>query len=59
MAKTLKVVCVQTVNGEKHYVVQNLEGNETPENSMDFDGDEIRRKMKKEASKPLRLLRAE
>jgi hypothetical protein len=59
VAKTLKVVCVQTVNDEKHYVVQSLEGNETPENSMDFDDDEIRRKMKKEASKPLLLLRAE
>jgi hypothetical protein len=59
MAKNLKVVCVQTINGEKHYVVQNLEGNENLDGSIDFDEAEVRRNMKKEASKPLLLLRAE
>jgi hypothetical protein len=59
MVKNLKVVCVQTINGEKHYVVQNLEGNENLDGSIDFDEAEVRRNMKKEASKPLLLLRAE
>ena len=59
MVKNLKVVCVKTINGEKHYIVESLEGNESPENGMDFDKDKIRRNMKEEASKPLLLLRAE
>jgi hypothetical protein len=59
MAKNLKVVCVQTINGEKHYVVQSLEGNENRDNSIGFDEAKVRRKMKKEASEPLLLLRAE
>jgi len=59
MVKNLKVVCVQTINGEKHYVVESLEGNENPENSIDFDEAKVRRNMKKEASKRLLLLRAE
>lgn len=59
MVKNLKVVCVQTINGEKHYIVQSLEGNENPVDSKDFDEAKIRRTMKKEASKPLLLLRAE
>lgn len=59
MTKNLRLVCIQTVNGEKHYVVRSLESNENPENSMDFSEDKVRRKMKKEASKPLFLLRAE
>jgi hypothetical protein len=59
MVKNLKVVCVQTINGEKHYVVESLEGNENPENSVDFDEARVKRNMKKEASKRLLLLRAE
>ena len=59
MVKNLKVVCVQTINGENHYVVQSLEANENPEGSIDFDEAKVRRDMKKEASKPLLLLRAE
>ncbi len=59
MAKKLRVVCVQSVNGEKHYVVHSLEGNENPANSIDFDEAKIRMITKKEASKPLLLLRAE
>jgi hypothetical protein len=59
MVKNLKVIRVQTINGEKHYVVQSLEGNENPDNSIDFDEAKVRRNMKKEASKLLLLLRAE
>ena len=59
MVKNLKVVCVQTINGEKHYVVESLESDENPENSVDFDEAKVRRNMKKEASKRLLLLRAE
>jgi hypothetical protein len=59
MVMNLKVVRVHTVNGEKHYVVQNLEDNENLGDSIDFDDAKIRRTMRKEASKPLLLLRAE
>lgn len=59
MAKNLKVVCVQTISGEKHYIIQSLEGNENPANCKDFDEAEVKETMKKEASKPLLLLRAE
>lgn len=59
MVKNLKVICVQTINGEKHYVVESLEDNENTDNSVDFDEAKVRRNMKKEASKPLLLFRAE
>ena len=58
MVKNLEEVCVQTINGEKHYVVRSLKGNENPDNCIDFDDAEVRKNMKKEASKPLLLLRA-
>ena len=59
MVRNLKVVCVQTIDGENHYVVQSLEGNENPDGSIDFDEAKVRSDMKKEAAKPLLLLRAE
>jgi hypothetical protein len=59
MVKNLKVIRVQTFNGEKHYVVHSLKSNENPANSEGFDEAKIRRTMKKEASRPLLLLRAE
>jgi hypothetical protein len=59
LVKTLRVVCVQIINGEKHYVIQSLEGKENPAGSEDFDEAKIRMITKKEASKPLLLLRAE
>jgi len=59
MVKRLNVICVQTVNGERHYIVRTLDSNENPANSKDFDEAKIRRTMKEEASRPLLLLRAE
>ncbi|HUW49177.1 MAG TPA: hypothetical protein VMW36_10585 [Patescibacteria group bacterium] len=59
MVKSLRVVGVRTIDGEKHYVVQSLEGNENPDNCKDFDEAKIKRIMKKEASEPLLLLRSE
>jgi hypothetical protein len=59
MVRNLKVISIETVNGEKHYVVRTLKRNENPVNSEDFDGANIRRTMKKEASEPLLLLREE
>jgi hypothetical protein len=59
MVKNAKVIRVQTINGEKHYVVHNLKSNESPANSEDFDEVKIRRTMKKEASRPVLLLREE
>jgi hypothetical protein len=59
MVKNLKIIRVQTINGEKHFLVRSLEGNENLSSSEDFDEAKIRRTMKKEASRPLLLLRAE
>jgi hypothetical protein len=59
MVRNLKVVYVQTIDGENHYVVQSLEANENTDGSIDFDEAKVRRDMKKEAAKPLLLLRAE
>jgi hypothetical protein len=59
MVRNLKVINIDTVNGEQHYLVRSLKRNENPDNGEDFDGADIRRTMKKEASKPLLLLRAE
>ena len=59
MVRNLKVISIQTVNGEKHYVVRSLKRNENPVNGEDFNGADIRITMKEEASKPLLLLRAE
>jgi hypothetical protein len=59
MVKRLKVTCVQTINGEKHYIVQSPESNEKSVGIEDFDEAKIRRTMKEEASRPLLLLRAE
>ena len=59
MVKNLKVLCVKTINGEKHYVVRSLKGNESFAESEDFDEAKIRRIMRKEASRPLLLVRAE
>jgi hypothetical protein len=53
------VVCVQTINGEKHFVVHSFEDTENTAGSDDLDEAKIRMITKKEASKPLLLLRAE
>jgi hypothetical protein len=59
VVKNLRVSFIRSVNGEKHYAVQNLEGNENPVNSAVLDEAEIKLITRKEASKPLLLLRAE
>jgi hypothetical protein len=59
MVKRLKVICVQTINGEKHYIVQSPENHANSVTSEDFDEAKIRKEMKEEASRPLLLLRAE
>jgi hypothetical protein len=59
VVKNLKVIGVRNINGEKHYVVQSLEDDENPVNFKDFDEARMKRIMKKEASKPLLLLREE
>lgn len=59
MVKNLKVIRVRTINGEKHYVVQSLAGDEDLVDCKDFDDARMKRVMKKEASKPLLLLREE
>ena len=53
------MICVQIINGEKHYIIKAPGRNENPANSKDFDKSKIRRAMKKEASKPLLLSREE
>jgi len=55
----LKIIRIQTVNGEKHYIVRSLKKNENPVNGEDFDDADIRGTMKEEASRPLLLVRAD
>ena len=59
MTKKSRVVRKQSSNGEVHFIVDESMCDETEENARDFDDAEIRKIMKKEASKPLLLLRAE
>jgi hypothetical protein len=59
VVRGLRVVDVRTINGEKHYVVQSLDCDGNPAKCKDFDEAEVKRIMKKEAAKPLLLLRTE
>jgi hypothetical protein len=59
MVNRLKVICVQIINGETHYIIKALRGNKNPANSKGFNKAKIRRTMKDEASRPLLLLREE
>jgi len=59
VVRSLRVVDLRIINGEKHYVVKSLDCDENPANCKDFDKIEIKKIMKKEASEPLLLLRVE
>ena len=62
MAKSLsksRMIGEQTLNGEIHIILPESKFDEDRKNVEDFDEAEIRQIMKKEASKPLLLLRAE
>ncbi len=54
-----RVVRVQSLNGEVHFVFPDSMSDEKPKNARNFDEIEIRRIMKKEVSKPLLLVRSE
>ena len=54
-----RVVRKQSPNGEIHLILPESMFDETKGTAEDFDKAEIRKIMKKEASKPLLLLRAE
>ena len=54
-----RVVREQSLNGEIHLILQESMFDETRKTAEDFDEAEIRKVMKKEASKPLLLFRSE
>ncbi len=54
-----RVVRKQSANGDIHFIIPDDKFDETVETTEDFDDSEIRIIMKKEASKPLLLLRTE
>jgi hypothetical protein len=54
-----RAVREQSPNGEIHLILSGYKFDETKETAEDFDDAEIRKIMKKEASKPLLLLRVE
>jgi len=54
-----RAVRKRSPNGEIHLILQEYAFEDTGETAEDFDEAEIRKIMKKEASKPLLLLRAE
>ena len=59
VTKKSRVVRKQASDGEVHFILAGSVFDEAAENAADFDEGEMRRIMKKEASKPLLLLRAE
>ena len=54
-----RVIREQSSNGEVHFIVLESKFDETEETAENFDETEMRAIMKKEASKPLLLLRVE
>jgi hypothetical protein len=62
MAKSLsksRMIRERSLNGEIHIILPESKFDDNKENVENFDEAEIRQIMKKEASKPLLLLRAE
>jgi hypothetical protein len=57
ITKKLQVVKKKSSNGEIHLILPESRFNENRENAEDLDDAEIRKIMKKEASKPLLILR--
>jgi hypothetical protein len=54
-----RVVREKSLNGEIHFILLESQLDETRKNAENFDHAEIRKLMKKEAAKPLLLLREE
>jgi hypothetical protein len=59
ITKKSRAVRERSSNGEIHFILQEFRLDENRKNAEDFDEDEIRKIMKKEASKPLLILREE
>jgi hypothetical protein len=59
ITKKLQVIRKRSSNGEIHLILQEYRLDENRKNAEDFGEDEIRKIMKKEASKPLLILREE
>ena len=59
ITKKLQAVRKRSSNGEIHLIIQEFRLDENRKNAEDFNEDEIRKIMKKEASKPLLILREE
>jgi hypothetical protein len=59
ITKKLQVIRKRSSNGEIHLILQEYRLDENRKNAEDFGEDEIREIMKKEASKPLLILREE
>ena len=57
--KKSRLVREQSSNGEVHLIFQDSRFEKRRKDAIDFDEDEIRIIMKKEASKPLLILREE
>ena len=59
ITKKLQAVRKRSSNGEIHLIIQEFRLDENRKNAEDFNEDEIRKIMKKEAAKPLLILREE
>jgi hypothetical protein len=57
LVKKLRVVRVDSPDGETHYLLQESRILEPSENSKDFDQDEIKKIAKRDAAKPLLIVR--
>jgi hypothetical protein len=59
ITKKLEVARVYSQNGEIHFILREYRADESFKNRKDFDEAKVKKIMKKEASKPLLLLREE
>jgi len=59
ITKKLEVARVYSPNGEIHFILREYRADESFKNRKDFDEAKVKKIMKKEASKPLLLLREE
>jgi len=57
MVKRFDVVRTQSADGEIHLILTELKLNDDPEDANDLDETRIRELMKREAQKPLHLIR--
>jgi len=57
--KRLQVVKVELLDGDTHFVLLESKYSKKHENAEDYDETEVKKESKRDASKPLKLFRAD